>query len=115
MSRTGKTPTSIYLSCRKLKVANIPIVRGVPLPEDVMSLPIPKVGFTMEVERQVRLRSQRSDRMGTRIPGYAERAHIMSELSYCEQLYKTISGIRTINVTNSSIEETSDWITHNVL
>jgi regulator of PEP synthase PpsR (kinase-PPPase family) len=115
VSRTGKTPTSIYLSCRKLKVANIPIVRGVPLPEDVAKLPIPKVGFTMEVERQVRLRSERSSRMGTRLPGYAERAHIMSELAYCENIYRTIPRIRTINVTDSSIEETSDWITHNVL
>jgi regulator of PEP synthase PpsR (kinase-PPPase family) len=53
--------------------------------------------------------------MGTHVPGYAERRHIASEIDYCNRLYRTIPGIRTVNVTNRSIEETSDWITHNVI
>jgi regulator of PEP synthase PpsR (kinase-PPPase family) len=115
VSRTGKTPTSIYLSCRKLKVANMPIIRGIPLPDEVAELPVPKVGFRMELERQVKVRSERTSRMQTRIPGYAERAYIMSEQAYCEGIYRRIPGIQTVDVTYRSIEETSDWITHNVL
>jgi regulator of PEP synthase PpsR (kinase-PPPase family) len=115
ISRTGKTPTSIFLSCRKLKVANIPIIRGIPLPEEVTTLPVPKVGFRIELERQVRLRSERITRHHSRVPGYAERAHVLAEMDYCERLFKTIPGIRTVDVTNRSIEETSAWITHNVL
>jgi regulator of PEP synthase PpsR (kinase-PPPase family) len=115
MSRTGKTPTSVYLSCRELKVANIPIVRGVPLPDTVMSLEVPKVGFRMDLERQIRVRSERSRRMGVRIPGYAERANIMAEMDYTERLYREIPNIRTIDVTYRSVEEISDWITHNAL
>jgi regulator of PEP synthase PpsR (kinase-PPPase family) len=116
VSRTGKTPTSIFLSCRKLKVANIPIIRGYALPDELAELAsTPKVGFTMDVDRQVRLRSERSSRFRTRIPGYAERAHIMSEIEYCNRLYRGIRNLRTIDVTYLSIEEISDWITHNVL
>ena len=49
VSRTGKTPTSIFLSCRKIKVANIPIINEMPLPDDVLKLPVPKVGFKMDL------------------------------------------------------------------
>jgi len=115
ISRTGKTPTSVFLSCRKLKVANVPIIRGIPLAEEVRRASTPKVGFRMELERQVQVRSERANRMGVRIPGYAERAHIMAEIDYCDRIYRSIPGIRSVDVTNQSIEETSNWITHHVL
>jgi regulator of PEP synthase PpsR (kinase-PPPase family) len=69
----------------------------------------------MELDRQVQVRSERAGRMGTRIPGYAERSHILAELTYCDRVFRSVAGIRTVDVTNRSIEETSDWITHNVL
>jgi regulator of PEP synthase PpsR (kinase-PPPase family) len=115
VSRTGKTPTSIFLSCRKLKVANIPIVLDHPLPRELVTAPVPKVGFTMDLERQATVRSARLSRHRMRIPRYSERDHILAELAYADQLFRTIPGIRTVDVTNSSVEETSDWITHNVL
>jgi regulator of PEP synthase PpsR (kinase-PPPase family) len=115
ISRTGKTPTSIFLSCRKLKVANVPIIKDVPLPDEVRLASAPKVGFRMKLDRQIQVRSERAGRMGARIPGYAEPAHIMAEIEYCNRLYRSIAGIRTVDVTNRSIEETSDWITHHVL
>lgn len=115
VSRTGKTPTSIFLSCRKLKVANVPIIKDLPLPEEIRLARAPKVGFSMTLDRQVQVRSERASRMGARIPGYADRAHIMAEISYCDRVYRSIAGIRTVDVTNRSIEETSDWITHHVL
>ena len=115
VSRTGKTPTSIFLSCRKIKVANIPIIHEIPLPEEVTGLAIPKVGFKMDLERQVKLRAERASRHSTRIPGYSQESHIFAETEYAHALYQRIPGIRTVNVTNRSIEETSDWITHNVL
>ncbi len=115
VSRTGKTPTSIFLSCRKLKVANIPIVLDHPLPPKVATLPVPKVGFKMNLERQHTVRTDRMSRHRTRIPRYSERAHILAELEYADRLFRGIKGIRTVDVTNSSVEETSDWITHNVL
>jgi regulator of PEP synthase PpsR (kinase-PPPase family) len=42
------------------------------------------------------------------ISGYSERAHIMEEIEYCRRIYRLISGIRTLDVTNRSIiEETT--------
>jgi regulator of PEP synthase PpsR (kinase-PPPase family) len=115
VSRTGKTPTSIFLSCRKLKVANIPIILDFPLDERVTALATPKVGFCMDLERQINLRADRASRHSTRIPRYSDPSHIHAELEYANKLFRSIKGIRTVNVTNRSIEETSDWITHNVL
>jgi regulator of PEP synthase PpsR (kinase-PPPase family) len=115
VSRTGKTPTSIFLSCRKLKVANVPIILDVPLADEVRLAAAPKVGFRMQLDRQIQVRSERAGRMGARIPGYAEPSHILAEIEYCNRVYRSIAGIRSVDVTNRSIEETSDWITHNVL
>jgi len=92
VSRTGKTPTSIYLSCRKLKVANIPIIHQVPLPATVSKAPAKKVGFQ-----------------------YAQKAYIFEELEYCEQVFKKIPSLRVIDVTERSIEEIAEWITRKVL
>lgn len=116
VSRTGKTPTSIFLSCRKLKVANIPIVDGIPLPKGVRDLPVKKVGFRMSLDRLVDLRARRVDKMPVHaVPGYQGRGCIFEELEYCEKVFRKIPGIRTIDVTNRSIEETSEWIVRNVL
>ncbi len=116
VSRTGKTPTSIYLSCRKLRVANVPVIAEMPLPSEVLKAPAPKVGLMLSVERLLAVRAGRVGRVsGRTIPGYSDRASIESELEHCRSLFRKIPGLVTIDVTNRSIEETSDWITHNVL
>jgi hypothetical protein len=116
VSRTGKTPTSIFLSCRKLKIANVPIVRGVDLPSAAYELPIPKVGFRIGLDRLLELRAQRVDRLPVvAIRGYQGRGSVFEELEYGERLFKKIPGIKTIDVTNRSIEETSEWIVRHAL
>ncbi len=116
MSRTGKTPTSIYLSCRKLKVANLPVINGLDLPETVFKSPACKVGFFMSVERQIQLRGERMRRMSyPHIPGYASASGLMEEMEYCRKLFRKIPSIKTIDVTNRSTEEISEWITRKVL
>ena len=116
VSRTGKTPTAIYLSCRKLQVANVPIINQIPLPPEVLCSPAPKVGFVLDIERLSQLRARRAGRIkGHGIPRYSDRTSIQEELDYCRSVYRSIPGIFTLDVTDRSIEETSDWITHNVL
>jgi regulator of PEP synthase PpsR (kinase-PPPase family) len=116
VSRTGKTPTSFYLSCRKLKVANIPIIKDVPLPQKILDLPVKKVGFRMSIDRLRQLRGERTSRYGpAQVAGYDTEAYIFDEVEYCEQVYRRIPGLRTVDVTNRSIEEISEWITHHVL
>ncbi len=116
LSRTGKTPTSIYLSCRKLKVANIPIINQVPLPREVLRAPAKKVGFLMSLERLVQLRGERLRRMSyPHIPGYASEKELMEELDYCKKVFRKVPSLKTIDVTNRSTEEISEWITRQVL
>ncbi len=116
VSRTGKTPTSIYLSCRKVKVANVPIINNVPLPPAVLKANTKKVGFRMSMERLAQLRGERVSRMAMgQIPRYSSAADIIEEQEYCRQLYRKIPSLWTIDVTNHSIEEISEWITRNVL
>lgn len=116
VSRTGKTPTSIYLSCRKLRVANVPIINQVPLPPEVLQAKAPKVGFRLAIERLSQLRARRAGRVrGREIPRYSDRTSIQEEMDYCENIYRSIPGLFTVDVTDRSIEETSDWITHNAV
>ncbi|MGD0484844.1 MAG: pyruvate, water dikinase regulatory protein [Gemmatimonadales bacterium] len=116
VSRTGKTPTSIFLSCQKLKVANVPIVHPLPLPECVLSAPAKKVGFRIALDRLVQLRSERPRGMGvTELAGYAGEAAIFEDLEYCEEVYRRIPGLRTIDVTTRSVEEIAAWIKRHVL
>lgn len=116
ISRTGKTPTSIFLSCRKLKVANIPIVMDMPLDPEIAKLPVKKVGFRMGLDRQIQLRSERAGRMAhADVPGYSSKHHVVREMEFCEKEFRKIPNLWTIDVTNRSIEETSEWITRNVL
>ena len=116
VSRTGKTPTSIFLSCRKLKVANIPIIHQVPLPAAVSRAPVKKVGFHMRADRLIQLRGERMRRMPSpRLTKYASTSHIFEELEYCKRVFRKISSLRVIDVTDRSIEEIAEWITRKVL
>jgi len=116
VSRTGKTPTSIFLSCRKLKVANVPIIYQDPVPRAVTEAPAKKVGFEMNADRLIQLRSERVRRMpSARLPRYASKSHIIEELEYSKQVCRRIPSLRVIDVTDRSIEEISEWITRQVL
>jgi len=116
VSRTGKTPTSIFLSCRKLKVANVPIIKDMPVPQSIIQLPVKKVGFRMNIDRLIQLRAERVGQMSyAAMPGYSTPSHILEEVEFCEQTYRKIPNLWTIDVTIRSIEETSEWIVRNVL
>ena len=92
------------------------MILEVPFPKHVAALPVKKVGFRMDVGRLKMLRSKRTRRMDrARIRDYATEKHILAELVYCEEVYRKIPGLWAIDVTNRSIEEISEWITHNVL
>ena len=103
VSRTSKTPTSLYLSCNQgLKVANIPIVGGIALPEKVFTLRNRKVGLTIELERLAFLRKTRWKH---EVAEYLDVSHIRAELDYSEELFRRIKDLEKIDVTYSSIEE----------
>ena len=109
ISRTSKTPTSIYLANRGIKTANIPIVLGVPMPDTLVSAKKPLiVGLIATVERISHVRQNRL--LGTtatfEAQDYVDRAVIGEELAYARQLCARHSW-PTIDVTRRSIEETA--------
>ncbi len=109
VSRTSKTPTSLYLSCNQgLKVANVPIIPGIMLPAKVFTLKNQKIGFTIEPDRLAFIRRRRM-KYGE-APDYLDISHIKEELDYSEQMYTRIPGLQIIDVSHSSIEEVSGRI-----
>lgn len=109
ISRTSKTPTSIYLANRGIKTANIPIVLGVPLPQSLVEASNPLVvGLIASAERISHVRQNRilGSTGGFDQNLYADRAQIAEELAYARQLC-TRHGWPMIDVTRRSIEETA--------
>lgn len=109
ISRTSKTPTSIYLANRGLKTANVPIVVGVPIPEQLVSAKKPLiVGLIASTDRISQVRKNRilGAVHGYDSQSYVDRAQISEELSYARQLCDR-HGWPMIDVTRRSIEETA--------
>ena len=109
ISRTSKTPTSIYLANRGIKTANVPIVLGVPLPESLVRARKPLVvGLVATVERISQVRQNRllGTTAGFDAQNYIDRATINEELAYARQIC-TRHGWPTIDVSRRSIEETA--------
>jgi regulator of PEP synthase PpsR (kinase-PPPase family) len=110
ISRTSKTPTSIYLANRGIKTANVPIVPGVPLPDSLKSAQRPLiVGLIASAERISQVRQNRD--LGTvdfadSVDTYVDKTAIANELAYARQLCHRY-GWPIIDVTRRSIEETA--------
>jgi [pyruvate, water dikinase]-phosphate phosphotransferase / [pyruvate, water dikinase] kinase len=109
ISRTSKTPTSIYLANRGIKTANVPLVPGVDLPKSLMEAKKPLiVGLIATAERISQVRQNRLLGAGGSYDGgtYIDRTVIASELAYARQLCHRHQW-PTIDVTRRSIEETA--------
>ena len=108
VSRSSKTPTSIYLANRGFKTANIPIVPESPPPKALYGLRHPLVvGLTTAPERLVQIRRNRllSLNEGTQTP-YVEEDKVKSELQYARRMFAD-NGWPVIDVTRRSIEESA--------
>lgn len=109
ISRTSKTPTSIYLANRGVKTANIPVVPGVPLPQSLYDATKPLVvGLVATSDRisQVRENRELGSSGGFDRGQYIDRATIMEELKYARSLCSR-NNWPMIDVTRRSIEETA--------
>ena len=111
ISRTSKTPTSIYLAHRGFKTANLPMVPGVEVPASVRQLIRPLVvGLLASPDRIVQVRRSRMQSHGHEIPNYADKKLITDEINTSRRLFER-QGWPTIDVTRRSIEETAAAIT----
>ena len=108
VSRTSKTPTSIYLANRGIKTANIPLVPGVPLPPRVLELRQPLiVGLIASPERIVQIRQNRLLTLkAEQDTPYVDKAAVAEEVVQSRRLFAQ-NQWPTIDVTRRSIEETA--------
>jgi regulator of PEP synthase PpsR (kinase-PPPase family) len=106
VSRSSKTPLSMYLAYLGYKTANVPIVKGIEPPQELWKVdPARVVGLTIDAERLAAIRGERVRGMGGG-GRYADLAEIYEELEYAEGIHRRL-GCPVIEVSNLAIEETS--------
>jgi len=109
VSRTSKTPTSIYLANRGVKTANVPLVTGVPLPSQIERLKKPLVvGLYASPERIVQIRQNRLLGLNASVEDdpYVDRQAVAEEIAFSRKLCARHNW-PSIDVTRRSIEETA--------
>jgi [pyruvate, water dikinase]-phosphate phosphotransferase / [pyruvate, water dikinase] kinase len=108
VSRSSKTPTSIYLANRGYKTANIPIVPESPPPPALYTLANPLVvGLTTSPDRLVAIRRNRLSALGEdRATSYADEDMVKREIGYARRMFAD-NDWPVIDVTRRSIEETA--------
>jgi regulator of PEP synthase PpsR (kinase-PPPase family) len=107
VSRTSKTPLSIYLGYLGHKTANIPVVKGIEPPAELFTVdPAKIVGLTIDAERLADIRRVRVRNMGGSNRNYAELVGIYEELDEAAALHRRL-GCPVIDISERSIEETA--------
>lgn len=108
VSRTSKSPTSMYLAFRGYRAANIPYVPGVPLPDIVFRLKKPLIiGLTISAEVLIQIRRNRMISINnTDESSYTDLEIIREELLETRRIF-TKNNWPVIDVTRRSVEETS--------
>ena len=111
VSRTSKTPLSMYLAYKNIKAANVPLVPEVPVPEELFNVSPKKIiGLTANPIKLNEIRQERLKALGLRNEAnYASVDRILSELDYAEILMKKI-GCPVIDVSNKAVEESANII-----
>ena len=111
VSRTFKTPLSIYLAFKRWFVANIPIVLGIPAPEIIYKIPPERVFCLITYpNRLAQLRKARQDRLGGTPFDYSNPDYVKRECTYASQIFSSEPRWQKINVTSKSIEEIASEI-----
>jgi hypothetical protein len=109
VSRTSKTPTSIYLANRGIRTANVPLVPGIPLPRQLESVTKPLVvSLHATPERLIQVRQNRLLSMGAESGNdeYIDRQAVADEVAFARRLSAKFNWAQ-LDVTRRSIEETA--------
>ena len=111
VSRTSKTPLSMYLANRGFKVANLPLILGGFVPEELEQVPKERIiGLTISAEKLLQVRQERLKEL--RLPpevSYAQKGQIEKELQAADALFQRLD-CQVIDVTYKAIEETASKI-----
>lgn len=107
ISRTSKTPLCMYLAHKGIKVANVPLVPEVPLPEELFGITHKIIGLIIQPQQLFEIRKERLRTMGlSPTADYANMNRIYAELEYSAQVMRKL-GCPMIDVTNKAVEETA--------
>ncbi len=110
VSRTSKTPTSIYLANRGVRTANVPLVPGIPIPRELESLKKPLVvSLHATPERLIQIRQNRLLGLGAKSEhgdSYVDHQSVVDEVTFSKRL-SAKHRWPSIDVTRRSIEETA--------
>lgn len=108
VSRTSKSPTSVYLSCRGYKTANVPFVTIDTIPDTLYDLKKPLiVGLTINPEKLVQIRQSRLTSIGQDAKtDYIDVESVKNEIAESRKLFSKLNCV-TIDVTQKSVEETA--------
>jgi hypothetical protein len=111
ISRTSKTPLSMYLAHKNIKVANVPLVPEVPVPDELFEIPPSKIiGLTTNPYKLNEIRQERLKALGLDSHAtYADLGRILEELEYSDKLMRKI-GCPVIDVASKAVEETANII-----
>ena len=111
VSRTFKTPLSIYLSFKGWFVANVPIVLQVRPPAELFNLPPGHVcGLTIDPVRLAELRRARHTYLGGAGGDYADPDFVRREVEHAKNIFRSQHGWPVVDVTDKPIEEIASEI-----
>lgn len=109
LSRTSKTPLSIYLAHKGWRVANVPLVKGINPPNELFEIPQQKIfALSIGLDALVKIRRARLRHLGiSEGSDYATRDSVADELRWVQDLYARHPDWPVFDVTNRAIEETA--------
>lgn len=113
ISRTSKTPLSMYLSMQGYKVLNIPLVQGIPPPPEVFKIDQTKIiCLTIQAEVLHTIRKARLDRLGKdprdhKSENYASMEHVLGDIEYATGIFKQNRKWPVFDVSGKALEETA--------
>ncbi len=111
LSRAGKTPLSMYMAVMGWKMANVPYVPGVSMPESLKQLDRRRiVALNINADQLLAHRKMRQESLGTSsFHSYSSRIDVEKEIQYAQKYYVT-SGFSMIDVSNKPIETSAEEI-----
>lgn len=111
VSRTSKTPLSMYLAHQRFKVANVPLVPEVQPPDELFKIPRKNcIGLIISPDKLNEIRKERLRALGLASQAnYASFERILEELDHAEKIMKRV-GCPVIDVSNKAVEETAGLI-----
>lgn len=109
LSRTSKTPLSMYLAHKGYRVANVPLVPEIPAPKELFEIDQEKVyGLIIDLNSLVRVRHQRLRQLGLPPDAeYAARENIARELRWVREFYARHPTWPVIDTSGRAVEETA--------